>query len=350
MQDLVQKVCSKLNDEGITINDVRVNGGVAGYIVCDSETNPLGYNDIDLIFSVNLDSEERLRCIKDYVMDCLLCYFPGGINKDRLSQAALTDAYVSKLTKVWQPNGDKWTLVTLSNNYNMNIELKFVDTMKRKYQFSVDSFQIILDSLMKFYELSTSDMSEDFYPTVTVESVWGNYRDAVYHLTHRLICTCQPQEIRGGGLLKYCDLLARGYRPGCDLAQTETLERLMCSRFFIDYSDSTSQFQKLNSYLINHFGGDLSLMPRYLDKLYNVVNTSTVCLMGHERREALQLILRVAYNIRCKLDSQLHFQCGDSWGQDKYSQVYDDYYRHSYYPIQHAVAVCAGYTGVQHVY
>lgn len=347
MQDLVQKVCSKLKEKRITINDVRVNGGVACYIVGDSETNALTYNDIDLIFSIDIDCEERLLCIKDYVMECLLDYFPEGIHRDKLSHAALTDAYVSKLTKVWQPNGDKWTLVTLCNNYGMNLELKFVDTMKRKYQFSVDSFQIILDSLMRFYELSSAEMSKDFYPTVIVESVWGNYEDAIYHLNNRLISTSSPQEIRGGGLLKYCDLLARGYLPACDLSETETLERLMCSRFFIDYSDISSQFQKLNSYLINHFGGDLSLMLRYLDKLYSVVNTSTVCLMSHERRQALDLIRRVAFGIRCELT---HYFQNDHWMEDMHSPKYEDYFHQSYYPIQQAITLCSGYPCVQHVY
>lgn len=327
MQDLVEKVYRKLKDNGIHVNDVRVNGGVATYIIGDSDVNPLGYNDVDLIFSVNLESEEHLLRLKDYVMECLLGYFPKATNCDKISPGALTDAYVSKLAKVWQTNGDKWTLVTLSNHFGMNLELKFVDTMKRKYQFSVDSFQIILDSLMQFYDFSSAKMSEDFYPTVMVESVFGDYNEAVHHLKHKLISTREPQEIRGGGLLKYCDLLARGYLPACNLSDVETLERLMCSRFFIDFSDSSSQYQKLDSYLINHFGRDLLLMSRYLHELHNVVNNSTVCLMGHERRQALDLITQMAFHIQCELDRQRLLQSDLCfiYNSNKYFQIYDNY-------------------------
>lgn len=304
MQTLVQRVYQKLKENGIIINDVRINGGLATWIIGDCVANKLGYNDIDVIFSVDLDSEEQLLRLKDYVMDCLLEYFDEGTNRGKLSHGMLTDAYVSKLTKVWQKHGDKWTLVTLSNDFGMNLELKFVDTMKRKYQFSVDSFQIILDSLMQFYDLSSAKMSEDFYPTVVVESMYGEYGEAVHHLNNRLIATRSPQEIRGGGLLKYCDLLARGYKAVSDLSETETLERLMCSRFFIDYSDISTQYQKLDSYLCNHFSKNYALMLRYLRQLHAVVNNSTVCLMGHERRQALDLITQLAYSVQYNIDMQ----------------------------------------------
>ncbi|KAF6017797.1 FAM46A [Bugula neritina] len=357
MQDLVQKVYGKLQENDIAIVDVRVNGSLASYIVGDSEQNHLSYNDIDLIFSVNLKTDEQLLKLKDLVIQCLLTYLPKEANLDRLSFAALTDAYVSKLVKVWSPTGDKWTLVTLSNNDGMNLELKFVDTMKRKYQFSVDSFQIILDSLMQFHQLSSAEMSEDFYPTVTVESVYGDYKEALYHLNKKLICTRSPQEIRGGGLLKYCDLLARGYTPECTVSHVETLERLMCSRFFIDYSDTQSQYQKLDSYLINHFGRDFPLMLLYLKKLLVVVNTSTVCLMGHERRQALDLISQMAYHVECEVERQRavesdHFYMTYSQQNNKFNPFYDSYnyvHHHHYYSFHptHAFYInpC-----LQHVY
>lgn len=213
MQDLVHKVSSKLESNGITLRDVRVNGGFATYVIGDDyASSPLGYNDIDLIFSVKLEDEEQLLRLKDYVMECLLTYLPKTTNTHKLGYGALTDAYVSKMAKVWQPCGDKWSLVTLSNNFGMNLELKFVDTMKRKYQFSVDSFQIILNSLMQFYDISAEQMTKDFYPTVIAESMFGDFNEALFHLNNRLISTQNPHEIRGGGLLKYCDLLARGYQ------------------------------------------------------------------------------------------------------------------------------------------
>jgi hypothetical protein len=42
--------------------------------------------------------------------------------------------------------------MSLCNVNGQNIELKFVDRMKRQFQFSVDSFQILLDPLLDHYE------------------------------------------------------------------------------------------------------------------------------------------------------------------------------------------------------
>ena len=56
-------------------------------------------------------------------------------------------------------------------------------------------------------------MSENFYPTVVGESVYGDFSEALYHLENRLIATKHPEQIRGGGLLKYCNLLVKNYRP-----------------------------------------------------------------------------------------------------------------------------------------
>jgi len=84
-----------------------------------------------------------------------------------MSQCALKEAYVSKMVKVCE--GDRWSLIALGNGQpssshnkgrSCSVELKFVDVMRRQYEFSVDSFQIVLDSLMLFYKCSTVPMSE----------------------------------------------------------------------------------------------------------------------------------------------------------------------------------------------
>jgi len=102
--------------------------------------------------------------------------------------------------------------------------------------------QIILDSLLTFYEVSRSacspaaasssssssgedasgpdssaaaaaaTMSEHFYPTVVAESVYGSFDVAIDHLNRKLIATRNPEQIRGGGLLKYCNLVVRNFR------------------------------------------------------------------------------------------------------------------------------------------
>lgn len=73
----------------------------------------------------------------------------------------------------------------------------------------------------------------------------------------------------------------------------------MCSRFFIDFPDIATQTIKLESYLRNHFWGvdEEPLQYQYLMHLRDVVETSTVCLMGHERRQTLSLIETLAMEI-----------------------------------------------------
>ena len=61
-------------------------------------------------------------------------------------------------------NNDSWALISLYNIYGQNIELKFVDRMKRQFQFSVDSFQILIHPLLDYYEnLSKSSTKKQPY-------------------------------------------------------------------------------------------------------------------------------------------------------------------------------------------
>ena len=151
-------------------------------------------------------------------------------------------------------DSDRWSLIALGNNKSHSVELKFVDRMKRKYEFSVDSFHIMLDTLFLFYNCARMPISDNFYPTVVGESVYGNFSDALIHLHKKLIATRSPEEIRGGGLLKYCNLLVKNYRPAWP-EQVKTMERYMCSRFFIDFPELTGQHNKLCKFLDNHFQG-----------------------------------------------------------------------------------------------
>lgn len=146
-------------------------------------------------------------------------------------------------------------------------------------------------------------ISENFYPTVIGRSEYGDFKEALYHLEKRLIATRNPEEIRGGGLLKYCNLLVKNYKP-TDNNNIRTLERYMCSRFFIDFIGLSQQQAKLESYLANHFSDDPVLKFEYLTILHNVVQRSTVCLMNHDLRLTLNMIRDLAH----KLNENQHGQ------------------------------------------
>ena len=87
----------------------------------------------------------------------------------------------------------------------------------------------------------------------------------------------------------------------------------MCSRFFIDFPDLNQQQAKLENYLYNHFqSSEDQTKYHYLMILYQVVDESTVCLMGHERRLTLTLIEDMAFQV-CQLgwppeDNMAYFQ------------------------------------------
>ncbi|XP_034945859.1 terminal nucleotidyltransferase 5C [Chelonus insularis] len=311
LRDLVTVVRSKLEENpgnggaGMRVRDIRLNGGAASHVLA-TESQP--YNDLDLIFGVELTSGRHFDRVKTAVLGSLFDLLPEGVSRKRITTCSLKEAYVSKMVKV--TDGDRWSLISLGNSRgHRNVELKFVDTMKRQFEFSVDSFQIILDSLLLFYDCSKLKISENFYPTVIGESVYGDFQEALYHLHKKLISTRHPEEIRGGGLLKYCNLLVKMYKPA-QPDYIKTLERYMCSRFFIDFSDINQQQAKLENYLWNHFVGpeEEALKYQYLMLLHSVVEESTVCLMGHERRQTLALIENLAFQVLCQKQQRLNNQ------------------------------------------
>ncbi|XP_018403981.1 PREDICTED: protein FAM46C isoform X1 [Cyphomyrmex costatus] len=308
LRDLVTVVRSKLETDpsnggaGMRVRDIRLNGGAASHVLA-TESQP--YNDLDLIFAVELSSGRNYDKVKAAVLGSLFDLLPEGVSRKRITTCSLKEAYVSKMVKV-NNDGDRWSLISLGNSRgHRNVELKFVDSMRRQFEFSVDSFQIVLDSLLLFYECSKLPIAENFYPTVVGESVYGDFQEALYHLHKKLISTRHPEEIRGGGLLKYCNLLVKMYKPS-QPDYIKTLERYMCSRFFIDFPDIGQQRSKLENYLWNHFVGpeEETLKYQYLMLLHSVVEESTVCLMGHERRQTLALIQNLAYQVLCQEQQQ----------------------------------------------
>ncbi|XP_030201559.1 terminal nucleotidyltransferase 5A [Gadus morhua] len=292
-RDIVKVVRCRMEEKRIHVREVRLNGSAASHVL--HEDSGLGWKDLDLIFCADLKGELEFQIVKDIVLDALLDFLPEGVNKEKITPVTLKEAYVQKMVKVCN-DSDRWSLISLSNNRGKNVELKFVDSLRRQFEFSVDSFQIRLDSLLLFYECSEHPMAATFHPTILGESVYGDFPAALDHLRRRLICTRSPEEIRGGGLLKYCHLLVRGFRAAC-AAEMKLLQRYMCSRFFIDFSDIGEQRRKLESYLQNHFVGLEDRKYDYLATLYEVVRESTVCLMGHERRQTLSLISSLALRV-----------------------------------------------------
>lgn len=147
-RDIIIAVRARLQKQGIKVRDVRLNGSTASHVLV--RDNGTSYKDLDIIFGVELSSQEEFQVIKEAVLGCLLDCLPTGVNKERISSATMKEAYVQKMVKVFNEH-DRWSLISLSNNSGKNLELKFVSSLRRQFEFSVDSFQIILDRLLESY-------------------------------------------------------------------------------------------------------------------------------------------------------------------------------------------------------
>ncbi|XP_041846689.1 cyclin-dependent kinase 12 isoform X2 [Melanotaenia boesemani] len=147
-RDIIIAVRARLQNQGITVRDVRLNGSTASHVLV--RDNGTSYKDLDIIFGVELPSQEEFQVIKESVLGCLLDCLPAGVNRERISSATMKEAYVQKMVKVFNEH-DRWSLISLSNNSGKNLELKFVSVLRRQFEFSVDSFQIILDRLLESY-------------------------------------------------------------------------------------------------------------------------------------------------------------------------------------------------------
>jgi len=310
LHDLIVCVRRRLCAVGLAPKSIRLNGGAASYVLASSD---FAYSDLDLIFPMTLDHPHAFDKIRIAVFDALVELLPASTNKDRLSGDTLKDIYISKMVKV-RTDDDRWSLFSLHNDYGRCIELKFVDRMRRQFEFSVDSFQITLDSLLVDEALDCNN--NDISTSVTAESMFGDMSEALRHLNDRLIDTKRPEEIRGGGLLKYCHLLTRGYRAARPAA-CRMLERYMCSRFFIDFCDVRTQEAKLRAYLDNHLN-DEQMRCDYLQLLYRIISESTVCLMSHERRQTLTMVDRLAY----QLSVQIYYQQASSTPSQRQTLLY----------------------------
>ena len=66
LKDLVETVTAGLKDEGLKVRDLRLNGSTASNIL-SREAN-CSYNDIDLIFGVEIRSNSHLQQIKCVVL------------------------------------------------------------------------------------------------------------------------------------------------------------------------------------------------------------------------------------------------------------------------------------------
>ncbi len=190
---------------------------------------------------------------------------------------------------------------------------------------------------------------------IEVHSAYKDFHQAIDHLNKKLIATYAPETMRGGGLLKYCDLLAQNYKVH-DVTEMFRMQRYMCSRFFIDYKTEPEQRHVITQYVTTHFLplsitnieqspqrrnnqqnlksssssdqnhiNNARLCLLFFDHLSNVIQQSTVCLTHHDKQSTLITInqLKDFYHYNYK-----HLFIDDNYHQQRYHHTYSHHYHH----------------------
>ncbi|CAF2994863.1 unnamed protein product [Rotaria socialis] len=184
-RDFLRRVLLKLNEHSIDISDIRLYGGAASYVlVKDSD---FVYRDIDILFIVKtpLSSQQQTTLfssnnepylcdlwtiIKYIVSSCLIEHIPTASTCSQYFISSVLDTYAKKNIKI-SSEQDSWALLSLQNLLGQNLELKFVENIKRQWQFSVDSFQIDLKSVLSDKNVNQLSNPESITKKVQTKSL-----------------------------------------------------------------------------------------------------------------------------------------------------------------------------------
>lgn len=237
---------------------------------------------------------------------------------------------------------DAWALFTLAPGAPgaPALDLKFVQRISRPYQFSLNSFQIVLPlggeqfvanylSAIGAAAVAHADAEADTKqadtgavvagtanaaadaanasiaaasaasaiageprpPTMEAVCMYGNFEAALQHVNDRVVavsCEGDVSLIHGGGLLKYASLLCRGYTVSPQLDRAR-MEAMMISRFQIDYPAARYQpggppppgtmdamSQRICHFMATHMPGQYAEQANFLLVLHDVAASCTL--------------------------------------------------------------------------
>lgn len=315
--ELVDQAMSHLIASGIAITSVRLNGGAASHILSASKISDRSFNDLDVVFTLATEKKlseycrlwEKIRetlmsLIREYVMSALNQATPAA--RRHIAECPLhhlEHIYVQKLVMVPNPrqqselaqNDDCWSLMCFRNDEGRNVEFKFVNRLKRCYEFPTDSFQIILNEAVLGARDTPGEMEADGEQgedeaaeeegTVAVTQYLSCHHDldeALKDLRDKRVAVYEPEKIRGGGFLRYIHLCLKGYtlpNPD-DQEQIEKNQRLMLTRFIVDFGEPMAMARALDNYMRCHYPGrDLKNLEdaiKFLNKVEISVEKSTI--------------------------------------------------------------------------
>lgn len=187
----LRQVLNKLKEHAIDITSVRLNGGAASYVLVN-DPNFL-YRDIDILIHIRtpLSSEQKTTLfssnnqpyfcdvwtiIKYVICSCLLEHITLATSTEQTPPLQYTHHHLSNVLDTYSRKNikissefDSWALLSLQNSSGQNLELKFVEHLKRQWQFSVDSFQINLEPLL--FETKAETYPRHTCPCSSISSI-----------------------------------------------------------------------------------------------------------------------------------------------------------------------------------
>lgn len=152
-------------------------------------------------------------------------------------------------------------------------------------------------SLKKHGRLHRENDLTVFLPTAKAIVTFDTYERCLSHLNNNIIFIWRPEDIRGGGLLKYCDLTNQCYTLAFkQKLEKEVLECRMVVRFLMDFPNINDQHREIRKYIYAHFPRRTKNVESFLRVLLKIIQRSTVQTKDNTIRLILNFIDRAAQN------------------------------------------------------
>lgn len=180
-RDFLREVLIRLKEHAIEISSVHLHGGAASYVLIND--SDYLYRDIDILFYVKtpLSSEQQTTLfssnnqsylcdvwtiIKYVVSSCLIDHLTNVTTCTPYFVSSVLETYTKKNIQITSDQ-DSWALLSLQNLLGQNLELKFVENLKRHWQFSVDSFRIDVKPIL----LEKSNISQSITKKIATKNL-----------------------------------------------------------------------------------------------------------------------------------------------------------------------------------
>ena len=218
------------------VNGYRLVGSAAAWVLAP---HPAGYGDIDIIvycrdkiphFDQLLEAEAET--VAELVNEDITA------PEEKVTIGIVKEQYFADCVRVFGSN--PWSLVAVGSKDRaltdkpLTVDLKFVFSPSRVYDFSIGSFEISLDALL--------NKGENFMKQrhVMVECNYGDFEEAIFHSMHGIIATKNPSSIQRG-LLRYCNSRAKGFIP--EIHQKEKMEQAFIDGFVAEFCSPENELK-----------------------------------------------------------------------------------------------------------